>query len=110
MKAGHVAVEPRVICRRIRCLAKRGGHLILANDQMAVIHAEWRRLCSEVEELWKVHPRLLEVLEWQFRKEHGAGPQDRYRTEELMAFACTHQLGLNGKRYREGWRSQRRAA
>jgi len=86
------------------------GHLILANDQMAVIHAEWRRLCSEVEELWKVHPRLLEVLEWQFRKEHGAGPQDRYRTEELMAFACTHQLGLNGKRYREGWRSQRRAA
>src|SRR5215469_1361482 len=86
------------------------GHLILANDQMAVIHAEWRLLCSEVEEMLKLHPRLLDVLEWQFRKKHGAGPQDRYRTEELIPFACTHQLGLNGKPYREGWRrSQRRA-
>src|SRR5215471_17062966 len=86
------------------------GHLILANDQMAVIHAEWRLLCSELEEMLKFHPRLLDVLEWQFRKKHGAGPQDRYRTEELIAFACTHQLGLNGKLYREGWRrSQTRA-
>jgi hypothetical protein len=79
----------------------REGDRTLVDDLMAEVNAAWRRICQETEEMLEVYAYLLDQLEMHFRRKHGRRPDMRFRAEELLAFACTHQLELDGERYGE---------
>src|SRR5262249_50414434 len=92
--------------RRARCLFAaisyaREGDPTLVDDLMVEVNAAWRRICEEIEEMLKVHPHVLDPLEWPFRRERGRGPDEHFRAEELLAFACTNGLELNSECHRE---------
>ena len=76
------------------------GDPTLVDDLMVEVNAAWRRICEEMEEMLEVYPYLLDQLEMHFRREHARDPDHRLRVEELLAFACTHQLELSGEYYR----------
>jgi hypothetical protein len=73
----------------------------MVDNLMVEINGEWRQICEEMEEMLEVYPHVLDALEMRFRREHRKEPSDHFRTEELIAFACTHRLDLNGERYVE---------
>jgi hypothetical protein len=75
----------------------RNGDPAAADEQMVEINAAWRQVHEETEELLEVYPHLLDALEMRFRRNYRKRPQDCFRVEELIAFACTHQLELNGE-------------
>ena len=79
----------------------RNGDPTAADDRMVEINAEWRQICEQTEELMEVYPHLLDALEMRFRRKHPEGPSDGFRIEELITFACTHQLELNGEYHLE---------
>src|SRR5215471_11600851 len=74
----------------------RNGDPSEADERMVEINAIWRQIGQEIEELLEVHPHLLDALEMRFRQEYHKRPDDRFRVEELIAFACTHRLELDG--------------
>src|SRR5262245_55862658 len=79
--------------------AARDGDPAAADDLMIEINAIWRQICEEMDEMLEVYPHVLDALEVRFRREHRKWPSDGFRTEELIAFACTHRLDLNGEPY-----------
>ena len=79
----------------------REGDPTLVEDLMVEVNAAWRRICEEIEEMLEVYPHLLDALEMRFRRKHPDGPSDGFRIEELITFACTDQLELNGECYGE---------
>ena len=79
----------------------REGDPTLVEDLMVEVNAAWRRICEEIEEMLEMYPHLLDALEMRFRRKHPDGPSDDFRIEELITFACTHQLELNGECYGE---------
>ena len=79
----------------------REGDPTLVEDLMVEVNAAWHRICEEIEEMLEMCPHLLDALEMRFRQAYQKGPDDRFRVEELIAFACTHQLELNGECYGE---------
>ena len=79
----------------------RNGDPTEADERMVEINAIWRQIGEEMEELLEVSPHLLDALELRFRQEYHKGPDDPFRVDELIAFACTNRLELDGEPCRE---------
>src|SRR5262245_1310229 len=79
----------------------REGDPTLVEYLVVEVNAGWRRICEEIEEMLAMYSHLLDALEMRFRRKHPDGPSDGFRVEELITFACTHQLELNDECYGE---------